>query len=80
MAMSRQPDDETVQRLFQEIRGAFEQHAGEPAAAIRAPFTRAVDPDDRLPRRRNPRIGCEQHASGTWIHGAPHTCPKWTRR
>lgn len=38
------------------------------------------DPDDRLPRRRNPRIGCEEHASGTWIHGDPHDCPRWTRR
>lgn len=37
--------------------------------------------EDVLPRGgRNPRIGCEQHDSGTWIHGAPHDCPTWARR
>lgn len=33
---------------------------------------------ERAPRRRNPRIGCEQLA-GTWIHGSPHDCPTWAR-
>jgi hypothetical protein len=38
------------------------------------------DEPDRLPlRRRNTRIGCEQYASGTWIHGRPHDCPRWVR-
>lgn len=38
-------------------------------------------PQDVLPRGgRNPRIGCEHHQSGTWIHGAPHDCPTWARR
>lgn len=37
--------------------------------------------DDVLPRGgRNPRIGCEQYDSGTWIHGLPHDCPRWVRR
>lgn len=35
-------------------------------------------PEDELPRRRNPRIGCE-HLDGTWIHGHPHDCPRWVR-
>lgn len=39
-----------------------------------------ADPADRLPRRRNPRIGCERYESGTWIHGDPHDCPKGARR
>lgn len=38
-------------------------------------------PEDSLPRGgRNPRIFCEQHESGTWIHGRPHNCPPWARR
>jgi hypothetical protein len=38
------------------------------------------DPDDRLPRgRRNVYIGCHETA-GTWIHGEPHSCPRWARR
>jgi len=37
-------------------------------------------PEDRLPRRRNPRLWCEQHENGTWIHGTPHNCPAWARR
>lgn len=40
-------------------------------------FAVEPDPRDRLPRRRNPRIGCYEHANGTWIHGRPHDCPKW---
>lgn len=40
-------------------------------------FTFETDPDDRLPRSRNPHIGCYEHASGTWIHGRPHDCPRW---
>lgn len=37
--------------------------------------------EDRLPRGgRNPRIFCERHDSGTWIHGDPHNCPTWARR
>lgn len=38
-------------------------------------------PADVLPRSgRNPRIGCDQYESGTWIHGRPHDCPRWARR
>jgi hypothetical protein len=44
-----------------------------PAAQLPKP-----DPADRLPRVRNPRIGCEQ-MDGTWIHGRPHDCPKSAR-
>ena len=41
----------------------------------------ARPPEDSLPRGgRNPRIFCEQHESGTWIHGRPHNCPPWARR
>ena len=36
------------------------------------------DPADRLPRLRNPRIGCE-HLDGTWVHGRPHDCPRSAR-
>ena len=42
------------------------------------PATPVAAAEDRLPRRRNPRIGCEEN-HGTWIHGRPHSCPKWTR-
>jgi hypothetical protein len=47
-----------------------------PAAPVRTPPK--PDPADRLPRGRNPRIGCE-HVDGTWIHGRPHDCPKSAR-
>lgn len=36
------------------------------------------DPADRLPRMRNPRIGCEL-VDGTWVHGRPHDCPRSAR-
>lgn len=32
------------------------------------------DEADRLPRGRNPYIGCRE-VNGTWIHGRPHSCP-----
>lgn len=32
------------------------------------------DEADRLPRGRNPYIGCRE-VGGTWIHGRPHSCP-----
>lgn len=34
--------------------------------------------EDRLPRSRNPFIGCRQ-LDGTWIHGRPHDCPRSAR-
>lgn len=37
-------------------------------------------PDEHIDRWRHPQVGCYEHESGTWIHGRPHTCPKWTRR
>ena len=33
---------------------------------------------DRLPRGRNPFIGCRE-LHGTWIHGRPHDCPRTAR-
>lgn len=41
---------------------------------------KAVGFPDEIDRRRHPQVGCYEHDSGTWIHGRPHTCPKWTRR
>lgn len=54
----------------------IELHGMEPAAPP-APLPKP-DPADRLPRHRNPRIGCEQ-LDGTWVHGRPHDCPEWLR-
>ncbi len=28
---------------------------------------------------RNTRVGCQRYESGTWVHGAPHDCPRWAR-
>jgi hypothetical protein len=46
----------------------------------REPELVLAEPDlhDRLPRRRNPRIWCEE-VDGTWIHGSPHNCPRSAR-
>lgn len=45
------------------------------------PYAPLRPAEDTLPRGgRNPRIFCEQHESGTWIHGRPHNCPTWARR
>jgi hypothetical protein len=56
-------------------------YGGPLSPMLRAPehAGRAPEPGDRLPRRRNPRIGCEVYDSGTWIHGNPHDCPKSAR-
>jgi hypothetical protein len=51
---------------------------GMPPAAPAAPPLPKPDPADRLPRVRNPRIGCEL-LDGTWIHGRPHSCPRSAR-
>lgn len=65
-----------------ELRAALEQ-AFEDVDVSQLPLltpSPASDERDILPRRRNPQIGCYEHASGTWIHGRPHNCPRWLRR
>lgn len=51
---------------------------GMPPTAPAAPPPPKPDPADRLPRVRNPRIGCEL-IDGTYIHGRPHSCPRSAR-
>lgn len=56
----------------------IELHGVAPAAAEAASSLPKPHADDRLPRVRNPRIGCE-NVDGTWIHGRPHDCPRSAR-
>jgi hypothetical protein len=62
---------------------AFADWPTTPAAGLVPEFAHIPPrpPEDVLPRGgRNPRIFCERHDSGTWIHGDPHNCPTWARR
>lgn len=58
-------------------RAVIELH-GLAAPVPQLPAPPEPHPDDRLPRVRNPRIGCEP-VDGTWIHGRPHSCPRSAR-
>lgn len=87
---------QAVAHLIEQRRGPDTEHAfltgtvasfadwpGRPRPDLVPELTRIppLPAEDVLPRGgRNPRIFCEQHESGTWIHGDPHNCPTWARR
>lgn len=71
----RQEEQAFIQLIQEDARRFAEQFSD----ATGVPIAFEPDPADRLPRRRNPRIGCKEYPGGTWIHGRPHDCPRSVR-